>query len=155
MKGVKISPIVGLAALLAVGCTPKKQEAPELISEAPVKSVMVVNGTDYLESAGYDMESPTSLVSDDWLSYEVDFAMSGRYLIEVKTSFNEGGTISIEDHYQNPDDNDYKLIESIVIGENGTGVVVDIPLKGGMHKMKVHGMAGEVTIKEMVFTLMP
>ena len=150
----KIVFTIGLAALVVFGCTPEKKEVRKPTSEVSQQTVITVQGTDYLESAGEDMESPTTLTPKTWLSYEVEFEAAGTYRTDVSTSFNRGGVVWIEDYIDNPDGKTSDVTGKITIGSDGSGSDDGSPFECRKHKIKLHATIGEVTVKEIVFTLM-
>jgi beta-glucanase (GH16 family) len=148
--------ILNIAALIlwaTIGCAPEKKEHHVGIEEPVTPTKVVVRGTDYLESIGEDLESPTTLTADTWLSYQIDFPEAGRYTTEVVTSYNEAATIWIEDYFDNPDGRTYDVTGNMVIGKDGLASVDGSPFNSGAHKIKVHARSGEATIKEISFTL--
>ncbi|MGI9551777.1 MAG: hypothetical protein ACR2MT_11285 [Aurantibacter sp.] len=150
----KIVFTIGLVALVVFSCTPEKKEVREPTFEVSQQTVITVKGTDYLESTGEDMESPTTLTPKTWLSYEVEFEVAGRYRTEVSTSFNRDGVVWIEDHIDNPDGRTNDITGKITIGSDGSGSVDGSSFNAGKHKIKLHAIIGEVTVNEIVFTLM-
>ncbi|MBN2366703.1 MAG: glycosyl hydrolase family protein [Calditrichaeota bacterium] len=102
------------------------------------------------------------LESGDWLGFEVNVPVPGRYRCEIRLSSesNSAGSCWIEDYYDNKDGRTYNITAGIQVPATRKGGVYSIvskdgsPLDSGLHKMKFHPESDKVNLDWIKFTLM-
>jgi beta-glucanase (GH16 family) len=98
----------------------------------------------------------------EWLAYDVNVEMPGRYRCEIKLSSesNSTGSCWIEDYYDNQDGRTYNITAAIQVPATRKGGQYSIvskdgsPLNAGLHKMKLHIESDSVNVDWIKFTLM-
>ena len=104
----------------------------------------------------------TGLNKGDWLAFDVQVSIPGRYRCEIKLSSesNNPGSCWIEDYYDNPDGRTYNITADMPVPATRKGGVYSIvskegsPLDSGLHKMKLHMESDSVNVDWIKFTLM-
>ncbi|UCF64599.1 MAG: family 16 glycosylhydrolase [bacterium] len=104
----------------------------------------------------------SGLDQGEWLAFDVQVDVPGRYRCEVRLSSesNRSGSCWIEDYYDNPDGRTYNITASIPVPATRKGGVYSTvskegsPLNSGPHKMKLHLESDSVNVDWIKFTLL-
>jgi beta-glucanase (GH16 family) len=104
----------------------------------------------------------TALDKSEWLAYDVNVEVPGRYRCEINLSSesNSSGSCWIEDYYDNQDGRTYNITATIPVPATRKGGKYSIvskdgcPLNAGIHKMKLHIESDSVNVDWIKFTLM-
>jgi beta-glucanase (GH16 family) len=158
MKNIALSYFVFLfISLSACG----QNEGNKVANQNAEPNQIILNSQDVL-GASFDYsttDSGVSLKKDQWLSYEIDVPVAGRYRVEIKAKPEDDCLIWIEDYIDNPDDRTYDITGKISFAKS-TSDEAQIqykegsPLNSGKHKIKVHVAKGSAILYWVKFTLM-
>lgn len=104
----------------------------------------------------------TALDKPEWLAYEVQVDIPGRYRCEIRLSSesNAPGSCWIEDYYDNTEDRTYNITAEMRIPATRKGGVYSViskdgsPLNTGLHRMKLHIESDSVNVDWIKFILM-
>jgi beta-glucanase (GH16 family) len=151
--------------LCLVGCEPATPSTTEEPTPEPATSAteLIFTVSEVVDSSGtftamenHDGEAVLrSTTTDQWLSFNLDVQVAGRYKVEALASPMEGdqGTIWVEDYIDNPDDRTYNITGNLYITADG-GSVDGSPLNVGTHPMKVHFKESGIALRGLKFTLL-
>ncbi len=158
-RRIKQALLIGIGVSL-IGCAPKNAEqATETTpppQEEPTASSMVIEAEAFTQaSANFAVtDGMVTFTEAGWLAYDLTFAESGRYRVEVVA--NGESTVWLEDYTDNTDGRTYNVTGSVAIpaGEKTGKYGVDgSPFAKGLHKMKLHAAAG-AKIDKLQMTLL-
>lgn len=139
-------------------------------TQSESSSIVKIDAESFTESSGEVKEASlengdkvvAGLNKGDWLGYDVQVGIPGRYLCEIKLSSesNQSGTCWIEDYYDNVDGRIYNITADLPVPATRKGGVYSIvskegsPLDSGLHKIKLHIGSDSVNVDWIKFTLM-
>jgi hypothetical protein len=150
-----------LSALCAMVCRP-----------APNMDRVVIEAENFTHMSGsievFESEENgqyvTSSGGGDWLAYDVNMPVAGRYRCEIRaistSATPESSTCWIEDYTDNPDDRTYDITGRIPVPLAAEHQTFDIvfkegsPLTAGPHKIKLHFDGGGIKVDWIQFSLM-
>lgn len=150
----------GLWVLQGCQSNTQKAKTPETAIETvePVaeNKVVQVAATDFKKASHEpSIDQGVSLEEGQWLSYQVEIPITGRYQVRVKAKSEEGGLVWIEDYINNKDDRTYDITGKIYVGNNAEVASIDgSPLQAGVHEIKMHNAKGSLRFDAIEFELM-
>lgn len=155
---MKTYSIINLALLcfVIVSCS-----SEELAREEVYKEVSVLIEAETFNGASSKKIDPSAVVkltSNEWLTYEVNVPVTGRYKIQARCASAVNGSIWVEDYYKNDDERTYDITGKINYAGNTNDdfqlISVDgSPLKAGKHDLKIHTSENEVGLDWIKLTL--
>jgi len=143
--------------VLLLSC--KQNEPVEQEVQKVASNQMILNANDIV-SASFDYtvhDSSVALNEEQWLSFEIDVPVAGRYKVEVRAKANDSCLIWIEDYIDNPDDRTYDITGKMIFVKSPYAQVQSkegSPLNSGKHKIKLHVDKGAAIFYSVKFTLM-
>ena len=160
VKSIFILPTL-IFLFLIPNCNGRKMQEPQTI---------MIEAETFTESSGefkvVELDKGNKIISGldkgDWLCYDVQVVIPGRYRCEVKISSesNYSGSCWIEDYCENTDNRTYNITASIPVPTTRKGGIFSVvskdgsPLNTGLHKMKLHLESDGVNVDWIKFTLM-
>lgn len=155
----KIVVVITLISFAFISCNSQgkaseKAEKKQSASNSP--SSLLIQAEDYLDASFNESIKATDvrLVKDQWLSYELDVEIAGRYKVEVMAK--SKGLLWIEDYIDNKDDRTYDISGKIEVDSMDEFQLYSkdgSPLNKGKHKIKIHVSEGSVSVDWISFTL--
>lgn len=154
----KIS-IVGLSILggLLIGCRSSSDQSKDAAKDAVS---VIVQAEDFNGSSvvGQTKEGETAEIgADQWLSYDLNVPVLGRYKVEVVGSGGDSAMVWIEDYVDNKDERTYDITGKMLFQSSADTETVTkdgSPLNAGLHKVKIHASKAPVKVDYVKFTLM-
>ncbi|MGL1889254.1 MAG: glycoside hydrolase family 16 protein [Reichenbachiella sp.] len=142
-----------LALMIVVSCAQVKEnkiDNVEVENESllvDVQQLVDINGV--FENVGKTIR----MDSIGELSFDLLVQNAGRYKVTVNTQECDNAQFWIEDYVDNMDNRAYNVSGDISIQkEDCSGSVEGLPLKEGLHKMKIHFTSGTVNLQSLSFT---
>ncbi|MBN1407427.1 MAG: family 16 glycosylhydrolase [Calditrichaceae bacterium] len=145
--------------LLSVGC---HKQADNMVSAVKIEAESYVDSFGDFALSEFDGNKViTALDKSEWLAYDVNVEVPGRYRCEINLSSesNTSGSCWIEDYYDNQDGRTYNITAGIPVPATRKGGKYSItskegcPLNTGLHKMKLHFESDSVNVDWIIFTL--
>ncbi len=149
--------LIFIAGIIFSSCTQKAENQPSVKIEAEHFSDSKQNIIIRSLAQGGKYVGPS--YRGDWLAFDVDIPMAGRYRTEIRGRSGSQSFSScwIEDYYDNSDNRTYNITSTIdvplsesfhIIGKDGT------PLDKGKHKMKLYLESDSIYVDWIKFTLL-
>ena len=140
------------------------QDASESAEQAAPEKI-VLSGTAFSDSSGafrtVDHDGEKVMVSgqggDQWLEYELDVAIAGRYRTEIIAQAGSAdATVWIEDYIDNPDGRAYNITGAMPVSVKSMEASSKdgSPLNAVKRNIRVHFSQPGIQLKEFSFTLM-
>jgi beta-glucanase (GH16 family) len=151
-------------SLLSACSQPEKKESDDPVVEVKMeeeKIELVLEAESYLKSSPSQVRKDYHVMvldSGQWLSYELEVPVSGRYrTVAIASSTDKNATMWIEDYVENTDGRTYNITGDIIIpaGAEVKSFSVDgTPLAQGVHPIRIHSKVDGLRIDKIRFDLM-
>jgi beta-glucanase (GH16 family) len=135
-------------------------ENSEAESQDPDRKEMIIQLEDFSSDSSIYAEDGKSilLLENEWIAFELDVQVAGRYRAEINAKSDSNCTLWIEDYYDNTDDRTYDITGKIHFSKSlkndfEARFKDGSPLNVGKHKMKLHVSEGSAKIDWIRFSL--
>ena len=137
---------------------PVEQEEVVLEEDLTMVTVEAESFAQKSEGATISQSGNVQVSEGDWLEFDVEFPVAGRYQLEVVVeNAATNGILVMEDYLGNPDGRFYDVSGKIYVSPTDVvqGFSVDgSPFDTTKRKMKLHVNQGNMSLDKVVFTLM-
>jgi beta-glucanase (GH16 family) len=150
-----------LISLVLIGwalssCTVNEKAGEQLKKEIAV--LIEAESFNNTSSKNIDKSDAVELSANEWLAYEINVPVTGRYKIEARCSSTVTGSIWIEDYFNNNDGRTYDITGKMNFTGSEDNSFQEIfkegsPLKAGKHDIKLHNADASVSVDWIKLTL--
>jgi beta-glucanase (GH16 family) len=134
-----------LATIFLTGCTNTESQS-QAIEDSTTLIEISARETLSGENFEWTTDSVITLFPGGFASYELKIPTTGRYRIFVSGE-SQKGQVWVEDYIDNLDDRTYDITGKINLSQNP--FKDGVPMKAGLHKMRIHAFGDTVTWKSL------
>jgi beta-glucanase (GH16 family) len=146
-----------LAIATIMGCN-----SPEINMNSNTEEVIyIIQAENFKRSSEeqIDKSDIIELAKNQWLAYEINVLVGGRYKVEVLGSGENNSSLWIEDYYDNKDNRSYDITGKMIFNTTVPASLQEVskhgtPLNTGVHNIKIHVLEGLVELDWIKFTLL-
>ena len=143
--------------LLAAAC--KNQSPTPTAQQAPEDSTLTFSAAQFKQSSNPNVQPQDSVTlrAGEWLSFDMDVPIPGRYQIVIHGQAPDSGKVWVEDYIHNTDKRTFDITGYLNFEQkNGAHVATaeGSPLDSGLHPIKVHAAKSTVHLHRISLALM-